>query len=245
MLLSMAALQPIVAQQEVMSAINDIKRKAVAEGYLTEETMAEARTDSVIDYCAKGILYKLGGGYTLADIKPYLQEKVLKRGSGYLVFVYLKKSMLGTPSGAQTTTSSEHVRVQPRFEVNNSQPETTPSTAPARNTTQTATTSSNRDAAEKWVSPIVRELLIYKDADSILRCLADMKAQGRIADYGSYGKSTDIDNQYVLLFESIEPYTPIAVLSPVILGLRRNLKTRETDSLDNHAGCRAIWFTLK
>lgn len=253
LLLSTTALIPMQAQQNVMVIINDIKRRASVEGYVTEQVVTEERTDSVVELCAKGILRKLGGGYTLADIKPYLQEKVMKHGARQLVFVYLKKGQLGNPSGNQAG-KNEPVNVEPRFTVVNTDSQNSTNT-PSGATT--ATTESRTETPivenvipadakmEKVIAPIVREIMVYKNAESVMRSLNYMKGQGRIVDYGTYAQATDIDRQYVVLFKGTPPYAPFAVLSPVVDGKRLNLETREADSLDRHEGCGAMWFSVK
>ncbi len=245
-------------QQEVLKAINDIKRTATTEGYLTEEKMVPVRDDNTVEYCAKSILRQLGGGYKLQDIKPYLHELVMKRGSRQLVFVYLKKSELGAPSECNAASDAQ-VKIKPRFDIDSNgriahnRPKENHVPTNTAATTHKRTNASHSTEASSWsninvegrLKSITKDIMLYKNAESVKRCLEYMIVQGRITSCGLYGQSDNLDQQYVVLFKSTPPYAPFAVLSPVNNGIRQNLETKEPDSVDRHEGCGLMWFTIK
>ncbi len=258
--------QPLYAQQTTLKAINDIKRTAAVEGYLTEEKMVPKRDDSVVESCAKGILRKLGGGYTLQDIKPYLHEMVMDRGSRQLVFVYLKKSELGTPSGTTGGSDETQTQVKPRFEIDANGQIVRPRPESNRVSTNVSTTSSNTAATtvnstdtprtpdtSSWsnaniegrLKSIVRDIMLYKNVESVRRSLEHMKSQGRIMNYGLFSESSNLEQQYVVIFQNTRPYAPFAVLSPVQNGIRQNMMTNQTDSVEHYEGYGLMWFTVK
>ena len=246
LLTGFAICQPVHAQQATLKAINDIKRSASAEGYLTEEKMVPQRDENTVESCAKGILRQLGGGYTLQDIKPYLHELVMNRGPRQLVFVYLKKSDLGTPSAAETSGETQF-KVKPRFDIdaNWRMVHQSPEGNHVSDNALVSTINAPTMPAEDKLQSIVKDIMLYKNAGSVRRSLEYMKAQGRIANYGLFKESSNLDKQYVVIFKNSRPYAPFAVLSPVQNGQRQNVETKEIDSVERYEGCGLMWFTVK
>ena len=246
---------------DVMRQINEIKMNAATEGYLTDQQMTDMPEDSAVVWCASGILRQLGGGYTMADIQPHLHHLVMPRGDKRLVFVYLKKNDLGAPSStpAQPQTAP---KVQARFDIVNGKkvPKKPEANSPNRpheangiheaNVPQKPSKTLESHEPQKAPATADRavrmtgEMMSLPDGKTVVQYLNDMKQKGRIADYGPFGKATDLDHSYIILFTREAPNAPIGILTPVIDGKRTNVQTGQEDDVEAHSGCGAMWFIM-
>ena len=250
--LAMAILLPVSAQKEVMQQINAIKARAQEEHILTEQIMVDADDNQARELCAAGLLRQLGGGYSMDDIKPFLHHISMDRGEKKLVFIYLDKDDLGTPSAAQPRRNTTPTKVELRQErpaaAKVEQPQERPvTTAPTSNDTirQTIAPKATTSLASQQQPFFMREVMSYSSASAVSKLLSQLKEQGRIVGYGPLAAGNNTDDCYLILFNGKPPYTPLTILSPADGGLRLNLRTREVDSLGNHPGCEAVWLRMK
>ena len=242
----------------VMLKINEIKMKSATEGYLTDQQMTDMPVDSALVWCASGILRQLGGGYTMADIKPHLQHLVMPRGDKRLVFVYLKKDDLGAPSSTPVQPQTAP-KVEAKFDIVNGKkvPKEPEAHKPnLSNVPQQPTSPSVAQGpgilpppppaptAVERVARMSGEMMSLPDGKTVVQYLNDMKQKGRIADFGPFGKATDLDHSYIILFTREAPNAPIGILSPVKDGKRTNVQTGQEDSVETHSGCGAMWFMM-
>lgn len=248
----------VSAQQEnVLQQINDIKMRASAEGFLTDQQMTDMSEDSAVVWCASGILRQLGGGYTMDDIRPHLRHLVMPRGEKRLVFVYLKKDELGKPSSTPVHHEAPKGQVQLKHDIidgklvknDSNRPKGTheadgankPNKPEEANRPQEDHKAPSAADRVKWMSG---QMMSLPDVKTVARYLKDMQQTGRIAGYGAFGKAADINSCYVILFTKEEPHKPIGILTPVVDGRRTNVQTGEEDSVEAHSGCGAVWFTM-
>ena len=262
-LLFMALTMTVNAQQEVMQQINDIKMKAAAEGYLTDQQMTDMPEDSAVVWCTAGILRQLGGGYTKEDIQPHLKRLVMQRGDKRLVFVYLKKGDLGAPS-SEPSKPKAPTKVQAKFDIvdnkivrkdepsnankANNAHESHEANKPHETNKPNKPHETNKPHEPKSVDRVARltaEVMTLPDVKVVLNYLKDQKQKGCIANYGAFAKAVDIDHSYIILFTREEPNRPIGILSPVINGKRINLQTDKEDSIEAHSGCGALWVMME
>jgi len=243
-------------QEVTIQQINDIKLRAAEEHYLTEQMMADKADEASFLLCAKGLLSQIGGGYSLNDIRPFLHQLVAPRGNRKLVFVYIDRDDLGRPSGALPSTPVPVQQQQtPAVPVQQQQTPVEPvqqqtPVEPAKPSVPAATPpyqpSSATDAALMRQPSFMLEIMNGGGLYNVMQSLQLMRDQGIIADFGGLADNNDTSDCYIIIFRAKEPYAPITILTPVLSnGHRHNLRSRETDDIDNHAGCKAIWLRAK
>jgi len=253
---------PSLGQQEVMQQINIIKSNAVSEHYLTEQMMAEVNDPSAYEICMAGLLRQLGGGYTLDDIRPHVKKLVMDRGNQQLVFVYLDRDHLGSPTVDITKNEKQHVKIELRKEtatmpvrpvqlpvqqqMQTGQPsQTTHPTQPATTPAVTDLSQARALLAAQQQPFFMREVMSRSSAAAVERSLTLMKEQGLIADFGRITRDVNVERSYIILFGKTEPYIPLSILSPAIGGRRLNLRSRQEDAIENYKGFGAFWVNEK
>lgn len=93
--------------------------------------------------------------------------------------------------------------------------------------------------------PFAQSIMEHKDIYAVRDYFESCMKSGDIARYGSPKNAGNMDDKHLVLFNG-EGLEPICVLSPVREGgERQNLIDGSSDSLGNHHGCYAIWFTIK
>lgn len=114
---ALASILGAQAQNEVMKQINEIKMRTAEDHLLTEQMMVDVSDTTAVTLCTSGLLRQVAGGYTLDDIKPHVKTLVMNRGTKKLVFVYLDRDDLGTPTQQTTPSADKPVKVKLRSEV--------------------------------------------------------------------------------------------------------------------------------
>ena len=117
LVLVLVSVLSVQAQDEVMKQINNIKLRAAEDHLLTEQMMVDVSDTSAVALCTAGLLRQVAGGYTLDDIKSHVKTLVMNRGTKKLVFVYLDRDDLGTPTQKTTPSADKPVKVRLRTEA--------------------------------------------------------------------------------------------------------------------------------
>lgn len=205
--------------EQVKREINKVKK---SNAYLYGEANAETEEDA--HGIAEEILYKeinewaakkkrLQGGELVINNKKELQTSLsLPRGNMVRAFVYVKKSDI---------TASSHVEVIKK----------TPITS-AKSSPQSSVTPIYPQAVQTIAS-----CTEYKQLEPTLEA---EKRAGRVRHYALYGKLSNPDSYYLVIFNTAGKI--VAVLSNG--HSRLNVKTGQPDGVANYSGCGAVGFSV-
>lgn len=209
------------AQQDVEQVKREINKVKKSDAYLYGE--ANADTEDEARSIAEEILFneinswaakkkKLQGGELVINNKKELQTFLsLPRGNMVRAFVFVKKSDI------TASRNAEVIQTLPAQPASRVQSTVTPIYPKAVETIAACTE--------------------YKQLGPKLEA---EKLAGRIRHYALYGKLTEVDRYYIVIFNKSGKVE--AVLST---GSNRvNVKTGQPDSVTNYSGCGAIGFSV-
>ena len=205
--------------EQVKHEINRVKKK---NAYLYGEANADTEEDA--RSIAEEILYneinewaakkkKLQGSELVINNKRELQTYLsLPRGNMVRAFVYVKK----TDISASRHTEVIHI---------------TP-TAQASSTPESSAMSIYPKAVES-----ISNCTEYKQLEPKLE---EEKRMGRIRHYALYGKLTNANPYYLVIFNKAGKVVAVLSTGPN----RVNIKTGKSDGVTNYSGCGAIGFSV-
>ncbi len=211
-----------IAQQDHEQVKREINKVKKSNAYLYGE--ANAETEEEAHNIAEEILYKeindwaakkkkLQGANLVINNKKELQTYLsLPRGNMVRAFVYVKKSDI---------TASDHAEV-----------------------IQTSTANPIGSLPQSSITPIyhetVRAMADCTEYSQLEPKLKMEKQTGRIRHYALYGKLTNPDSYYLIIFNKVGKIVAVLSKGPN----RTNVKTGKQDSVINYSGCGAIGFSI-
>lgn len=238
-----AFFSPASFAQDVVEKINEIKLDV--DNYLyaesTVETEAKARDfadalliSNINDYFEQE---EPSRKFSPADVANF-KYLTMKRGSNIRVFVYIRKADLGLSSSDVQASRASESRAQ--------------KTTPKRETSGAASASTS---APEYSKPstrgitrpqqeVIEEIMKAQDMQSARKLLALFTTMRRVESSGVVADCPDFNSCFWIIGN---PESGVAtVLSPVTSGESRvNLKTGQSDSLENYHGVPVLWFVMK
>jgi len=204
-----------VSAQGLIQKVNAIK---LSDDYIYAQyadTIPDSAFVKGVGWLALTIDVKEGVKVSAQELIPYVKQIFLKGHTVTRAFVYMKKADI---KGALETILKKREQCGDEAEEED---------IAYRPDSLTLSIMAQRD--------------IYAVRDYFESCLKN----GDIIRYGSPKNAGSMDDKHLVLFNG-EGLEPICVLSPVLEGgERHNLIDGSNDSLGNHHGCFAIWFTIK
>ncbi len=260
--------------QSISKQINDIKRSTdylCAEqtdvtAERAHEVAQELLAHQIEEYVADHSELKQAVNVIVKDVATKAERLQMNRGEMVRVFLYVKKTDIMAAKNTQvlvqpankikpevstvldvqvSQTPEEHIAVSVSDETSvvSSPVVSVPSMRPEASTVASSLVDDEGGApSATWQQVVINELLACTSVKAAQQSLQRQQRQMRVKRYGTPDRCRRPDSAFFIIFDEVGHVSTI--LGPAQDGKRHNFSTGDSDTLSNHSGQNAIWFTL-